>query len=394
VTDRLQPILATIQGGDYAAADAALAALIADSGSSPEERRHARGTRAFMNLGIGRLDEATADLQVLSEETPDDLAIRYHLLEALMKSRRAPEALETLRDLIRLDPANPRLAGLLWSVQSLLGPTPLATGRAFPEPIPSGPFNPLLRDLEKDAASSFPTSIYPEVARFIYSLVRAVRPQLVVETGSYIGYSSTAIAQALNDGDCGHLHCFDLFGPMSLNAEGKPRYVSPVLGPKDSFLDIAQGHLARAGLAHRATLHAGDSSSTMLEVLKGLKQKVDFAFIDGDHTIPGCLIDWYAVDEFTREGAIIVLHDTNPQNCKWMGPRYLLDKLSEKQRAGYQWVNIPTHETIGLAVIQKLGDGKSGRFAPTLLELAKDYFFTRRYWPFWTGSRSVRRSRE
>ena len=57
--------------------------------------------------------------------------------------------------------------------------------------------------------SIFPTSVDPRVPNHLYQLVIHVRPTLVFETGSYIGFSSLHIAKALRENGHGKLVSFD-----------------------------------------------------------------------------------------------------------------------------------------------------------------------------------------
>ena len=107
----------------------------------------------------------------------------------------------------------------------------------------------------------------------------------------------------------------------------------------------------------------------------------DFAFIDGDHTIQGCLADWRAVDELLADGGIVLLHDTMPEVCGWAGPRHLLEHLRAHEGANYQWVNLPSPEGFGMALVQKLRPGAANAWTPGLAELVGEWRFMRRVAP-------------
>lgn len=52
---------------------------------------------------------------------------------------------------------------------------------------------------------------------FFYGLVRGLRPKLVVELGTYAGYSAYCMASALKDNGFGRLDCYDLWENYPFN---------------------------------------------------------------------------------------------------------------------------------------------------------------------------------
>lgn len=48
-------------------------------------------------------------------------------------------------------------------------------------------------------------------------------------------------------------------------------------------------------------------------------RKVDFLFIDGDHTYEGCKADYWKYSPLVRKGGIIAFHDINRRDPKWIG---------------------------------------------------------------------------
>jgi hypothetical protein len=211
--------------------------------------------------------------------------------------------------------------------------------------------------------------IAPEMGRLLYWFVRCTRPRLVVEAGSFIGYSALCIGQALEDNGEGHLHAFDLFLDL-------PDYVSPVLGRCTNTLAAARGHIAQAGLAHRVTFHKGDSSAQILQTFTDRQVRLDMAFIDGDHRLRGCLKDWFAVDQLLAEDGFVLLHDTEPERAEWLGPRYLLEQLGERAAGQYQWINLCAGA--GLGVIQKRTAQGLNPWWPSWGQLLTEILFNRK----------------
>jgi hypothetical protein len=110
-----------------------------------------------------------------------------------------------------------------------------------------------------------------------------------------------------------------------------------------------------------------------------LKQPVDLAFIDADHTMEGCLKDWNAVAPFVRPGGIIVLHDTEPG--LWMGPHFLLKNLRAEDAGDYHWIGLPSSGGAGVGIVQKrsASDAKLG-WKPSVYELLFEAVALKRHW--------------
>lgn len=88
-------------------------------------------------------------------------------------------------------------------------------------------------------------------------LVAAVAPKLVVEVGTFTGYSALCMAQALPKG--GRVLCCDV---------------------SDEWTSVGKPYWRRAGVAHRIDLRIAPA----LETIRSLpaNEEVDFAFLDAD----------------------------------------------------------------------------------------------------------------
>ena len=239
--------------------------------------------------------------------------------------------------------------------------------------INAQPNNVVLSIIEQDAQDRY-TSVCPEIGNYIYSLVRFLKPRIAVETGTFIGYSSLCIGQAMKDNKQGHLHSFDLFMEV-------PGYVSPVNPEHDEMFDMVRNHAREAELEDWITYHKGDSSKA-IKRLFGSNQNltVDFAFIDGDHSIKGCLKDLQAVDQRLVEGGIILFHDTNTGFCNWYGPRYIMEQLKNFESADYEVLNLPTPDNTGLGMLRKSSSASMKHWKPTISELFRDFLFIHTRW--------------
>lgn len=93
--------------------------------------------------------------------------------------------------------------------------------------------------------------------RFLEFLVFALQPRVIVEVGTFTGYSSIAMAAALPPG--GRIITCEI---------------------SDKHAEIARKHIARAGLEDVINVRLGAATDT----LAALDERIDFAFIDADKT--------------------------------------------------------------------------------------------------------------
>jgi predicted O-methyltransferase YrrM len=332
-------------------------------------RGEALGHRAWLLRSLGRFEDAIRDYDSLLEIDPDNFDARALKAETLLLIGRKEEALECVRDAIgsHLDhPSAARFLNLLQTRSSGIDPArPEYHGesRGIKWPV-----NPIVEALES-AETSYPASSSPEIGRFLYDFTRLTRPALALETGTFVGYSSLCIAQALKHNGRGHLHSFDLF----LDHDG---VVSPVLGACRDALQVARAHAEKAGLSDWITFHKGESAAGIRRHLGDRIGELDLAFIDADHSVSGCFEDWNATAPLLRGGGFAILHDIDPAQCHWMGPFELLNQIERSCPTEFQQLRVPSPEGCGLGLIQKrTSDRGDARF--TLSAVLREYFHHR-----------------
>lgn len=115
--------------------------------------------------------------------------------------------------------------------------------------------------------------------------------RVAVEIGTYQGVSGAVIAGAMAED--GVLHCVD---PWPRLRRGE----SPLYR-------IACRHLERMGVMNKIKILRGYSN----EVGHLLPVRIDFAFIDGDHTWSGIDTDWRLIKPLVDMGGVICFHDTS-----------------------------------------------------------------------------------
>jgi len=145
-----------------------------------------------------------------------------------------------------------------------------------------------LRELARETREtlSSPQMLTGDIeGRFLEFLVYLAQPRLVLEIGTYSGYSALSMAQALP-------------------ADG--RIVTCELS--DEHADVAERHIAAAGMAERIQVRRGPA----LETIATLDGPFDLVFVDADK--PGYL-DYYeaVLPKLAPRGLIVV------DNVLWSG---------------------------------------------------------------------------
>jgi predicted O-methyltransferase YrrM len=107
-----------------------------------------------------------------------------------------------------------------------------------------------------DAMSAFYIPVTPEAGRLLYSLVRAARPETIVEFGMSFGISALHLASAVRDNGIGRVLTTELS-------------TDKIAAAKQTF--------AETGLDDLITILEGDALST----LAGLDAPVAFVLLDG-----------------------------------------------------------------------------------------------------------------
>ena len=336
------------------------------------QRADALGHRAWVLRNLGRYEESLRDYDELARLRPEDSEVLVQRADLWRLMGECTKAVAVAMELLGRDPMSVAALELLGRCQEAAGHTRALAGATdhHSQPPPWKPVNPVIEQLERDPGN-YPGSAFPEVGRFYYSLVRCVRPGLVIETGTLIGYSTLCIAQALEDNGAGHVHSFDIFPIV-------PDYVSAVIGPCEDLYCAARAHVEKAGVSHRVTLHKGDSSDNIGRVFHDGRPEVHLALIDGDHALEGCFKDWNAVAPLIAPDGLVVVHDTNLARCTWFGPRCLLETIRREGRELYQVLNLPSPEGFGFGLIQKVSSEAAARWRPALADTIYNWFHERR----------------
>jgi predicted O-methyltransferase YrrM len=126
----------------------------------------------------------------------------------------------------------------------------------------------------------------------------AAHARVAVEIGTYQGVSAAWIARSLAPE--GLLYCVD---PWLGTGQGE-----------DPNFEICQRHLKRGKVMDRIRILRGFSK----DVAVSLPERIEFAFIDGDHSWSGIETDWALLSPRIVPGGTICLHDTAiPESEPW-----------------------------------------------------------------------------
>lgn len=220
---------------------------------------------------------------------------------------------------------------------------------------PATPWARELAALYADSAS-FPTSISPQVGMLLHALTLNHRPRVAVDVGSFLGASTLWIASALEPGAT--LHAVDRF-ELSRSAARRPPTHRP--SPPGDLEAAFRARLGRAVMTDRIRVHVGESPRLLAQMRRELLDAggVDLAFIDADHTIPGVVRDFWAIEPALAPGAIVIFHNTEPLSGH-EGPRYVVDALQRGALgvgSRFEITQLPIAPMdFGVAIARKLED--------------------------------------
>jgi len=112
-----------------------------------------------------------------------------------------------------------------------------------------------------------------------------IRPERILEIGTYTGYSAICLAQGMPPS--GHLHTIEA---------------------NDELVDIPKQYIDKCGLKDRITLHVGDARS----VISSISDSFDLVFMDGEKSE---YLDYYnsVFDKVNKGGFILA------DNILWSG---------------------------------------------------------------------------
>lgn len=161
----------------------------------------------------------------------------------------------------------------------------------------------IARHFKVDDMGSFPER------GFLFQLANDLNSEaVVVEIGSWMGASTCFIASGLRYKNS-KVYAVDNFQGLSTCGEDASWYNRHFkqLGTH-STLEIFQRNFHELGLEQRAQPVVSDSIAAVAK-LESLRGRVDFIFIDGDHSYDACKADIEAWAPMVRKGGVMAFHD-------------------------------------------------------------------------------------
>jgi predicted O-methyltransferase YrrM len=158
--------------------------------------------------------------------------------------------------------------------------------------------------------------ISADAGKLLYALVRAIRPETVVEFGTSYGISTVYLAAAVTDNGTGHV----------LTTELSAKKIA-----------AARANLDEAGLGAAVTVLAGDARQT----LAGLRGPVGLALLDGWKDL--CLPVLRLLEPVLAPGALVAADDnTHATLADYLG--YVRDPAN-----GYVTVSFPVEDGVEIS---------------------------------------------
>jgi predicted O-methyltransferase YrrM len=143
---------------------------------------------------------------------------------------------------------------------------------------------------------------------YLYNLARSLSPDIIVEIGTFRGYSGAYFLQALEDQNKGILYTVDVLSYNKFSEE-----------ELEENHQIAMENLRSVG-------------SRFISVIRSPKEArwntdpIDLLYIDGDHSYEACLRDLEIYELWVRKYGIILIHDYHGIRVKKAVTDYFKDK--------------------------------------------------------------------
>lgn len=168
------------------------------------------------------------------------------------------------------------------TILSSISSTAVSVAIRFPSPVHAEPWNE-----DTPYGLSGPTgSAEPWTAQFLYGLILALRPHLVIETGCYLGHTTAWIADAMERLGGGTLHAIDVDPNRIMQAKS---YVDR-LNLQKVFMAWHINHCFNA-------------------IMDFPPDSIDFAWVDDDHGAEHVSQELDLLIPKMAPGGVIALHD-------------------------------------------------------------------------------------
>lgn len=142
----------------------------------------------------------------------------------------------------------------------------------------------------------------------IYALIRIIKPQVAVETGTANGYSTSFILKAMERNKKGMLYSVDF--PEIEGKDYSPDEFYKEKGGAVVPKNKTSGWLVPDGLKARLKLFTGRSQDVLPGILPELGE-IDLFFHDSEHTYKAMMDEFHIAWRYLRDRGVLLAHDVN-----------------------------------------------------------------------------------
>ena len=140
------------------------------------------------------------------------------------------------------------------------------------------------------------SAISQEEGLFLREIIRHIRPKASLEVGLAQGISAMFICDALKEVGCSKHIVID---PGQLEK-----------APHDDWQGLGLYNLQQCGFREMIDFHNGPSE-IVLPKLVAQGERIDFAFVDGWHTLDQVVVDFYYINRLLNIGGVVAFDDAN-----------------------------------------------------------------------------------
>ncbi len=176
-----------------------------------------------------------------------------------------------------------------------------------------------------------------EEALGLYRLASKLPPDAtVVEIGSWQGKSTFCLASGLRSGTVHAIDPFNASGGFDVRSEKE--YIEKKAG-HDLLARFRENMTARQ-VMDKIVVRQGYSAQFAADF-----NRIDLLFIDGDHSVPGCIADFEHYAPKVSPGGFIAIHDYY-ENSTDLGPTFVIHNMVQPA-ADYRFYR--QHDTLWIA---------------------------------------------
>jgi len=152
-------------------------------------------------------------------------------------------------------------------------------------------------------------------AKHLYSIIRSVKPDTVVETGVCNGVSTFVILSAMDENQSGTLYSIDY---PTFSDDPAPEFQRDNYSDDHIFSAIPKnkepGWIIPSSLTDRWNLRIGKSQRELPKLLNKLGD-IDIFMHDSDHTFPCMMFEYEVAWEYLNSGGVLLSDDINSNSA-------------------------------------------------------------------------------